>query len=107
MLGMEIAGDKMAARLLVHGDFALASIAAAMFLAGCAGQQRPMRRKKDRAAVRGAAKDIASNEDARRQSFGFQPDSPGYTECREGLRLPRLWSHCQLVERPQRLRERS
>lgn len=83
----------MATRTLAPGNarwkvhrVAFALIAAAMFLAGCAGQQRPdAQAKEDKAAVQEAAKDIASIDDARCQSFGFAPGSPDYTKCRKEL----------------------
>jgi hypothetical protein len=83
----------MIMRMLARSDlrrkaygFAFALIAAAMFLAGCASQQRPdAQAKEDKAAMQEAAKDVASIDDARCQSFGFAPGSPGYAKCRKEL----------------------
>jgi len=66
----------------VHGA-AFVLIVGAMSLAGCANQQRPdAQAKEDKAAAEQATKDIGSIDDARCRSFGFQPSSPGYTQCR-------------------------
>jgi hypothetical protein len=85
-------GGKMATRMAhdgalrkVHG-VAFALISAAIFLAGCANQQQPdAHAKEDKAALQEAAKEIGSIDDARCQSFGFQPSSPDYAKCRKEL----------------------
>lgn len=65
---------------------AFVAIPMAMFLTGCANQhQADAQAKEDRAAVEQAAKDVHSIDDARCQSFGFRPTSPGYTQCRREL----------------------
>jgi hypothetical protein len=52
-----------------------------MLLAGCADQQRPD--PQDKAAAEEAAKATDTIDDARCQSYGFQPGSSGYAQCRK------------------------
>jgi hypothetical protein len=58
-----------------------------LFLAGCAGQGLDPEKKQDKAseaeAEAEAAKATAAIDDAKCQSFGFQPGSPGYAQCRK------------------------
>lgn len=64
---------------------AFISVSAAIFLIGCASQQRPdAQAKEDKAAVEAAKKDIGSIDDAKCQSFGV-PGSPSYVQCRNDL----------------------
>jgi hypothetical protein len=83
----------MATRMCVRGNaerqvhgVAFVLSAVAIFFAGCASQQQPdVQAKEDKAALQEAAKEIGSIDDARCQSFGFQPGSSGYTKCRKEL----------------------
>ena len=71
-------------------------IPVAMFISGCASQQRPdSQAKEDKAAAQEAAKDIGSIDDAKCQSFGV-PGAPGYTQCRKDLASQR--SHIGIKE---------
>jgi hypothetical protein len=54
-----------------------------LFLAGCAGQGLDPEKKQDKASAAEAAKTTAAIDDAKCQSFGFQPGSPGYAQCRK------------------------
>ena len=55
-------------------------------LAACATPQQPQAEKQqDEAAEAAASKETAGIDDARCQSFGFQPGSPGYAKCRKDL----------------------
>jgi hypothetical protein len=56
-----------------------------LFLAGCAGQGLDPEKKQDKASEAEATKATAGIDDAKCQSFGFQPGSPGYAECRKGF----------------------
>lgn len=79
---------RSAERKVFRGVFAL--VLAAIYLAGCANQQQPdPQAKEDRAALQEAAKEIGSIDDARCQSFGFQPGSSGYAKCRKELESER------------------
>jgi hypothetical protein len=65
---------------------ALMSIPLAIFLAGCASQQQPdPQAKEDKAAAEAAAREAGAIDDARCQSYGFQPGSPRYTQCRRDI----------------------
>jgi hypothetical protein len=65
-----------------HVAFVLVPLA--MLLADCANQQHPdPQAKEDKAAQQAATKEIGSIDDARCQSFGFQPGSAGYAQCRK------------------------
>lgn len=94
----------MDSRMFARGDIewkvrgvACLLVAAAIFLAGCAHPQQPdAQAKEDKAALQEAAKDVSSIDDARCQSFGFQPGSPGYTKCRKDLDSER--SHMGIKE---------
>jgi hypothetical protein len=67
-------------------DLVFALIPAAIILAGCADQLRSdPQSKEDKAAAEGLAKDTATIDDARCQSYGFQPGSPGYAQCRKDI----------------------
>jgi outer membrane biogenesis lipoprotein LolB len=62
---------------------ALVLIPAALLLAGCANQQSlDPQQKEDKAAAAEAAKETGAIDDARCQSYGFQPGSPRYAQCR-------------------------
>ena len=58
-----------------------------LFLAGCAGHQQlnelDPEKQQDKAPAAAAAKATATIDDARCQSFGFQPGTPGYAQCRK------------------------
>jgi len=67
---------------------ALAFIPLATFLSCCANQQHlDPQQKEDRAAQQEATKEIGSIDDAKCQSSGFQPGSPGYAQCRKELAI--------------------
>ena len=57
-------------------------IPVAILLAGCANQEQA---KEDRAAAEEAAKETGTIDDARCQSYGFQPGSPDYAQCRKDI----------------------
>jgi len=61
---------------------ALILIQVAILLAGCANQQQA---KEDRAAAEEAAKETGTIDDARCRSYGFQPGSPDYAQCRKDI----------------------
>jgi hypothetical protein len=56
-------------------------IPVAILLAGCTSDQRQA--KEDKAAAEEAAKATGTIDDARCLSYGFQPGSPDYAECRK------------------------
>lgn len=59
-------------------------IPVAIFLAGCAQQgSLDSQAKEDKAAAAEAAKETGTIDDARCQSYGFQPGSPDYAQCRK------------------------
>jgi hypothetical protein len=67
-------------------DLAFTLVPAALFLAGCAnGLHSDVQSKEDRAAAEQVAKDISTIDDARCQSYGFQPSSPRYVQCRKDI----------------------
>jgi hypothetical protein len=67
-------------------DLAFILIPAVVILAGCANQIRSdPQSKEDRAAAEAIAKDTATIDDARCQSYGFQSGSPGYGQCRKDI----------------------
>jgi outer membrane biogenesis lipoprotein LolB len=69
---------------------ALALMPVVLLLAGCAMQQQSDAEKKaDKAAAEEAAKETGTIDDARCQSFGFQPGAAGYTRCRKDLESER------------------
>lgn len=69
---------------------ALALMAVALLFASCAMQQQVDPEKKaDKAAAEAAAKETGTIDDARCQSFGFQPGTSGYTQCRKDLESER------------------
>lgn len=59
----------------------------AIFLTGCTNQlkQADVQKKEDMAAAAEADRVTASIDDAKCQSFGHQPGSPGYAQCRKDL----------------------
>ena len=57
-------------------------IPVAVLLACCANQQEG---KEDKAAAEEAAKATGTIDDARCQSYGFQPGSPDYAQCRKDI----------------------
>ena len=57
-------------------------ISVAMLLAGCANQQQA---KEDKAAAEEAAKETGTIDDARCWSYGFQPGSSDYAQCRKDI----------------------
>ena len=66
------------------GVFVLAL--AAVIPAGCANQLHPdAQSKEDKAAAEEAAKETGTIDDARCQSYGFPPGSPGYAQCRKDI----------------------
>jgi hypothetical protein len=83
----------MATRVLAFGDtkqrvlhlaFALAPVA--ILLVGCANQlHSDPQSKEDKAAAEEAAKETSTIDDVRCQSFGFQPGSPRYVQCRNDI----------------------
>jgi hypothetical protein len=80
----------------VHGGV-LVLIPAAIFLASCANQQHPdAQAKEDKAAIQETTKEIESIDDARCQSFGLQPGTSGYTQCRKEIDSER--SHMGIKE---------
>jgi hypothetical protein len=58
-------------------------IPVAILLAGCTFNQQQA--KEDKAAVEEAAKQTGTIDDARCLSYGFQPGSPDYTQCRKDI----------------------
>ena len=54
-----------------------------LLLAGCAGHELDPEQKQDKASAAEAVKATAAIDDAKCQSFGFQPGSPGYVQCRK------------------------
>jgi hypothetical protein len=65
---------------------ASALILTVALLAGCASQQSPdPQAKEDKAAAAEAAKETGAIDDARCQSYGFQPGSPRYAQCRKDI----------------------
>jgi hypothetical protein len=58
-------------------------IPVAILLAGCATNQQQA--KQDKASAEEAAKETGTIDDARCQSYGFQPGSPDYAECRKDI----------------------
>jgi len=54
-----------------------------MLLAGCTSDQQQA--KDDTAAAAEAAKQTGTIDDARCQSYGFQPGSPDYAQCRKDI----------------------
>jgi len=55
-----------------------------ILLACCASQQRPDAQAKEaKVEAEAVAKETAAIDDARCQSFGFQPRSPRYAQCRK------------------------
>jgi hypothetical protein len=55
-----------------------------ILLAGCAKLQNlDPQTKEDKAAAEESAKETGTIDDARCQSYGFQPGSPGYAQCRK------------------------
>ena len=54
----------------------------AILLAGCANQQQA---KEDQAAAEEVAKETGTIDDARCRSYGFQPGSPDYAQCRADI----------------------
>jgi hypothetical protein len=83
----------MATRLLAFGnakrgvlDLAFILIPAVVILVGCANQlHSDAQSKEDRAAAEAIAKGTATIDDARCQSYGFQPGSLGYVQCRKDI----------------------
>jgi hypothetical protein len=83
----------MAARMSALGDakrmvpdLAFVLIPVAIILAGCANQlNSDPQIKEDKAAAAEAAKETSTIDDARCQSYGFQPGSPGYVQCRKDI----------------------
>jgi hypothetical protein len=67
-------------------DLAFTLMPAALILAGCANEiHSDTQSKEDRAAAEEVAKDISTIDDARCQSYGFQPSSPRYVQCRKDI----------------------
>ena len=67
-------------------SLAFVLIPIAILLVGCASQQHPdSQTKEDKAAAEESAKETGTIDDARCQSYGFQPGSPGYAQCRKDL----------------------
>lgn len=65
---------------------ALVFIPVAALAAGCASQQQAdPQSKEDKAALAAAAKEAGTIDDARCQSYGFQPGSPAYAQCRKDI----------------------
>jgi hypothetical protein len=61
-------------------------IPVAILLAGCANQQSPdPQAKEDKAAASEVAKETGAIDDTRCQSYGFQPGSPSYVQCRKEI----------------------
>jgi starvation-inducible outer membrane lipoprotein len=60
-------------------------ISFAVLLAGCASQEDDLQAKETAAALEQAAKQTNTIDDARCQSFGYQPGSPKYAQCRKEL----------------------
>ncbi len=61
-----------------------ALVTAAVLLVGCANhQQLDPQKQEDKAAAAAAAKDTATIDDARCQSFGYRPGTSGYEKCRK------------------------
>jgi hypothetical protein len=72
---------------------ALVLISVAVLLAGCANQQQSdSQSREDKAALEAAAKEESAIDDARCQSYGFQPGSPGYVQCRKDINNERIQS---------------
>jgi hypothetical protein len=83
----------MATRMFALGDakrrvldLAFVLIPVAIILAGCANQlHSDPQSKEDKAAAEKAAKETSTIDDTRCQSYGFQPGSPGYVQCRKDI----------------------
>jgi hypothetical protein len=83
----------MAARMFALGDakrrvldLAFVLTPVAIIIAGCTNQlNSDPQIKEDKAAAEEAAKETSSIDDARCQSYGFQPGSPGYVQCRKDI----------------------
>jgi hypothetical protein len=57
-----------------------------LLLAGCAKfQNLDPQIKEDKAAAEESAKETGTIDDARCQSYGFQPGSSGYAQCRKDI----------------------
>jgi len=71
----------------VPGLGVLLLIPVAILLACCASQQRPdaQQAKEAKAETDAVARDLASIDDARCQSFGFQRGSSRYGQCRRDI----------------------
>jgi hypothetical protein len=82
----------MATRIFAPGgakrrvlDLAFVLIPVTIILAGCANQQHSDQSKEDKAAAEEAAKETGTIDDTRCQSYGFQPGSPRYVQCRKDI----------------------
>jgi starvation-inducible outer membrane lipoprotein len=67
------------------GCLAFLLVPLAMLLAGCTSQGEDLEAKETKAALEQATRQTSSIDDARCQSSGFQPGSPGYAQCRKDL----------------------
>ena len=56
-----------------------------LLLADCAGHDLDPEKKQDKASEAEAAKATGAIDDAKCQSFGFQPGSSGFAQCRKDL----------------------
>jgi len=65
------------------GSLAVLLIPVAILLAGCTSDQQLA--KDNRAAAEAAAKQTGAIDDARCRSYGFQPGSPNYDQCRADI----------------------
>jgi hypothetical protein len=67
-------------------SLAFVLIPVAILLAGCANQPHfDSQTKEDKAAAEQSAKETGTIDDVRCQSYGFQPSSAGYAQCRKDI----------------------
>jgi uncharacterized protein YcfL len=63
----------------------LVLILLSLLLVGCADHQSDQQQQENKAAAAAAAAGVAAIDDAKCQSFGYQPGSSGYRQCRESF----------------------
>ncbi len=85
-MGQKYPHDSLKTQKKVPGHTFLL-IPVVMLLASCASQQKhpDPQAKEDKAAAEAVAKMRGVIDDAKCQSYGFQPGSPSYNKCRKDI----------------------